>query len=277
MEELTNWSQLFIESLRAFGQAFKAAIPGIIGAILILLLGWLFAKLVSGGIGRLLKVIKFDKLAERIKAGPLLEKANIRLAPSALVGKFVYWILMLLVITTAADTLGWSAVSGEISKLVNYLPSLLSAIVFFMVGVYIATFAREVIHGATKTLGISSGRTIGNLVFYLLFLLVSLTALGQAGVDTTLISSNLLLIIGSIMTAAAISYGIASKDVLANILASFFSRKIFLKGQMIEIDGQRGEIIEVSNIAVILKLNEDEELVVPTHQLIINKVKIIKK
>lgn len=277
MEELTNWSQLFFESLRAFGQTFMAAMPGIIGAILILLLGWLFAKLVSGGIGRLLKVVKFDKLAERIKAGPLLEKANIRLAPSALIGKFVYWILILLVITTAADTLGWSAVSEEISKLLSYLPSLLSAIVFFIVGVYIATFARDVIQGATKTLGISTGRTISSFVFYLLFLLVSLTALGQAGIDTTLISSNLLLIIGAIMAAAAISYGIASKDVLSNILAGFFSRRTFMKGEIIEIDGQRGEIIEVSNIAVTLKLNEEESLVVPAHQLITNKVKIIKR
>lgn len=277
MEEFTNWSQLFFESLRAFSQTFMAAMPSLLGAIFILLLGWLFSKLMSGGIRRLLKAIKFDKLADRIKAGELLEKANIKLAPSTLVGKFVYWILILLVITTAADTLGWVAVSDEISKLLSYLPHLLSAILFFSVGIYIATFARDVISGATKTLGISTGRVISSFVFYLLFLLVTLTALAQAGIDTTIITSNLLLIIGAIMAAAAISYGIASKDVLANILASFFSRKTFTKGQVIEIEGQRGEIISISNIAVLLKLNDEEQLVVPTHQLIINKVKIITK
>ena len=277
MEEFTNWSQLFFESLRSFGQTFMAAMPSVLGAIFILLLGWLFSKLVSGGIRRLLKAIKFDKLADRIKAGQLLEKANIKLAPSELVGKFVYWILILLVITTAADTLGWTAVSEEISKLLSYLPHLLSAIVFFSVGIYIATFVRDVIAGATNTLGISTGKVISSFVFYLLFLLVTLTALTQAGINTSIITSNLLLIIGAIMAAAAISYGIASKDVLANILASFFSRKTFMKGQIIEIDGQQGEIINVSNIAVILKLNDKENLVVPTHQLIINKVKIITK
>lgn len=275
MEELTNWSQLFFESLRAFSQTFMTAMPSLLGAIFILLFGWLFSKLISGGIRRLLKAIKFDKLADRIKAGELLEKANIKLAPSALVGKFVYWILILLVITTAADTLGWAAISDEISKLLSYLPHLLSAILFFSVGIYIATFARDLISGASKTLGISTGRIISSFVFYLLFLLVTLTALKQAGIDTAILTSNLLLIIGAIMAAAAISYGIASKDVLANILASFFSRKTFRKGQVIEIDGQRGQIINISNIAVILKLNDDEQLVVPTHQLIINKVKII--
>ena len=277
MKELSNWSQLFFESLQAFGQTFMSAMPGVLGAILIIFLGWLFARLVSGAIKRLLKVVKFDKLADRIKARELLEKANVKLAPSFLIARFVYWILMLLVITTAADTLGWTAFSDEISKLLSYLPNLLSAIIFFTIGVYIATFVRDVIQGATKTLGISTGRIISSFVFYLLFILVTLTALDQAGIDTTIITSNLLLIIGAIMAAAAISYGIASKDVLANILAGFFSRKTFLKGQTIEIDGRKGEIIEVSNIAVILKLNEDENLVIPTHQLITKQIKIINK
>ncbi|GJM35375.1 MAG: hypothetical protein DHS20C18_43760 [Saprospiraceae bacterium] len=254
-----------------------AAIPGVIGALLVLTLGWLFARVVSGAIGRLLKAIKFDVLADKIKAGQLLEKANIKQAPSTLIGKFIYWILILLVVTTAADTLGWTAVSREISKLLSYLPTLLSAIIFFIVGIYIATFVKDVIHGATKTLGISAGRIISSFVFYLLFILVTLTALDQAGIDTTIITSNLLLIIGAVMAAAAISYGIASKDVLANILAGFFSRNTFMKGQIIEIDGQVGEIVEVNNVAVILKLNDKERLVVPTHQLIIKQTKIINK
>ena len=275
MEELTNWSQLFFESLRASGQSIIGAIPLILGAILILLLGWLFARIISGVIHRILKAIKFDKLADRIKATQLLEKANIKLTPSAIIGKFIYWILMLLVVTTAADTLGWTTVSEEISKLLSYLPNLLSAIIFFTVGVYIATFVRDVIQSTTKTLGISTGRVISSFVFYLLFLLVTLTSLEQAGVDTSIITSNLLLIIGAIMAAAAISYGLASKDVLANILASFFSRKTFSLGQTIEIHDMKGQIIKVSNVAVTIQMSDKEKLVIPTHQLITNKVKII--
>lgn len=276
MEEFTNWSQLFFDSLRSFGQSFMTAMPRVLGAILIILLGWFLARILSRGFQKLLKVVKFDSLADRINVGNWLEKANIKLAPSALIGKFIYWVLLLLVIITAADTLGWTAISQEISKLLGYLPNLLAAIVFFVIGIYIATFVRDVIRGATKTLGISTGRIISSFVFYLLFLLVTLTALDQAGIDTTIITSNLLLIIGSIMAAAAISYGLASREVLANILASFFSRKTFQKGQTIEIDGQRGMIVEVTNVAVILKLNETEQLVVPTHQLITKQVKIIK-
>lgn len=275
MNEVSTWSELFFRSLTTFGQTLMSAMPSIIGAIVILLLGWLFAKLVSGAINRILKAVKFNKLAENVNVKDFLEKANIQLSPNVLISKFVYWLLILLVVITAADTLGWSAVSDEISKLLGYLPRLLAAIVFFIIGVYIATFVRDVIRGATKTLGISAGRVISAFVFYLLLILVTLTALGQAGVDTSIITSNLLLIIGSIMAAAAISYGFASRDVLSNILGSFFSRRTFAVGQTIEIDGQRGKIVQMTNISVTIQISENEKLVIPAHQLITKQIKIV--
>ncbi|MEL6922953.1 MAG: mechanosensitive ion channel domain-containing protein [Bacteroidota bacterium] len=275
MNEVSTWSDLFFNSLTTFGQKLMGALPGIIGALLILLLGWLFAKVISSAVRKLLSVMRFDKLADRVNVKDFLEKANIKLTPSGLISRFVYWLIILLVIITASDALGWSAVSEEISKLLGYLPQLLAAIVFFIVGVYIASFVRDVILGATRTLSISAGKIISTFVFYLLMMLVTLTALEQAGIDTSIITSNLLLIIGAIMAAAAISYGFASRDVLSNILGSFFSRRTFTKGQKIEIDGQVGEIVAMNNISVTIRISDNERLVIPAQQLITKQIRII--
>lgn len=275
MQEITNWSELFFNSFQTFAQKLMGAIPSILGAILILLLGWLLAKIISRGIARLLRLIKFDSIADKIKATEFLEKANVQLTPSALIGRFFYFLLLLLVIISASDALGWNAVSDEISKLIGYLPNLLVAITVFIVGAYIATFVRDIIRGATKSLGISTGKLISSFVFYLLFTLVSLTSLEQAGVDTSIITSNLLLIMGAVLGAASISYAIASKDVLANILASFFSRKTFQLGQTIEIDGEKGKIVAINKISVTIQNEAQEKIVIPTHDLITNKVKIL--
>ena len=275
MEDITTWSELFMNSLQSFGQKLMEAIPSILGAIFILLIGWLLAKLVASAVTRLLKLVKFDTLSEKIKFTDFLNRANVNITPSGLIGKFVYWILLLLVIITASDAMGWDAVSEEISKLIGYLPNLLIAIIFFVVGTYIASFVRDIIKGATSSLGISTGKLISTVVFYLLFIIVALTALDQAGVDTTIITSNLLMILGAILAAAAISYGFASKDVLANILASFFSRRTFTVGQTIEVNGTRGKIISVNNISVTIQNGKDEKVVIPSHRLITNEVKII--
>ncbi|NND09223.1 MAG: mechanosensitive ion channel [Saprospiraceae bacterium] len=274
MQELTDWTELFINSFRVFGERFMGAIPGILGAVLIFLVGWLFAKLVSGGIARLLKLMKFDGLAQKAKTEHYLKKANINLTPTQIVGKFVYWILLILVLITASDTLGWTTVSSELSRLLAYLPNLLIAIVIFIIGTYIAAFIRDVIAGATTSLGISSGKIVSSFVFYLLFIVIALTAMKQAGIDTSIISNNLLLILGAILTAAAISYGLASKDVLSNILAGYFSRHSFKEGMEIEVEGIRGIIVSRSNIGITITKSDDERVIIPTKSLINQKVHI---
>ncbi|RMF00214.1 MAG: hypothetical protein D6772_06625 [Bacteroidetes bacterium] len=267
----------FLQSLQSFGHTFMSALPRLLGALVIVLVGWFFARLASRMVASLLTAARFNKLADRIRATEMLQRANLRLTASELFGRFVYWLLMLMVIITTADTLGWTAVSQEISKLLAYLPQLLSAIVFFIVGIYIATFIRDVVAGATRTLGISAGRIVSNVVYVLLFLLVLLTTLEQAGIDTSVLTSNLLLIVGAVMAAAAISYGFASRVLLSNILASFFSRKNVRVGQVVEIDGQRGEVVEINNIAIVLRLSATEKLVVPAQDLISKPIRIIEE
>lgn len=276
MQELTNFSDLFLASLRDFGRTLANVLPRLLGALLILLLGWLVAKLLARVVLGVLRGIKFDQLADRVGAGDLLRRANISLTPAALISRFLYWVLLLFVIITAADVMGWAAVSQEISKLISYLPQLLAALVFFVIGFYIAGFVRDLVRGAARTLGISAGRVISAVIYYLLLLVITLTALDQAGVDTTILTSNFLLIVGAVLLSAAISYGFASRDVLTNILASFFNRRTVKVGQRIEWNGQRGRVIEIGVLSVILQLDDRDKLIIPASRLVNDPVRVLE-
>lgn len=272
---IKNWTDLFFHSFSAFGEKIMGALPNIIGALVVLLIGWLVAKLAAATLRKILQGAKFDNLAKRVKFIEMLEKGNIEKAPSEILSQFIYWIILLLVFITAADILGWKAVSEEISKLIGYLPTLFSAIILFVLGTFIAGFVRDVVKSTTASLGISTGRIISQFIFYLLFIIVSLTALKQGGIDTTIITSNLLIILGSILLAASISYGFASRDIFANILAGAFGKRLFKIGQTIEIDGIRGKIIQIKSIAITIQ-NDQEKVVIPAHQFVTKKVKIIE-
>ncbi len=275
MNELTNWTDILFHSTQTMASQLINVLPKLLTAIVVFLLGWLVARLISSLIKSILGAIKFDEFATKLHADDLLAKANVNSKPSELVCKFFYWMLMLFVIVMVSDTLGWHSVSSEISKLLGFLPKILIALVFFIVGTFIARVVRDFINGATASLGISSGRIIGNIIFYFLLIIVTITSLDQAGIDTSIITSNVLLIFGSVMLAASISYGFASKELLSNILASFFSRHTFSIGQIIEVEAVKGEIIEMSSVAVILQTSANEKVVIPTQVLITNKVKII--
>ncbi len=276
MNEITTWAELFLSSITSFASKTAEVIPYLIGAVIIFLIGWLLAKLISFLIFRLLKASKFDAFADRIKASEFLEKANIKTTPSRFIGKCFFWFIMLLVLISASETLGWEAVSSEISKLLSYLPKLFVALVIFIVGAFLATFLRDLLKGATSNLGISTSRFVSSFVFYLFMIMVTLTALEQAGIDTNIITSNLLLILGSILAAAAISYGFASRDILSNILAGYFGRNTYVKGMKIEINGAIGIVEETSSIGITLKCDNGDMIIIPTKEIITNQVRIFK-
>lgn len=273
MDNLTSWTQFFFDSLKTMLNKIVAVLPSIFGAILFLLLGWIIARFVSAAIVRLLQAVNFDSFAEKVKVKEFLSKANVNVSASEIIGKFVRGIIILLAFVGACDHLGLNMVSEKIGELINYLPTLFVAIVIFLIGIYIATFIRDLIKASTASLGMSAGKVVSNLVFYFLFIMVTLTALDQAGIDTTVITSNMLIIMGSILAAAAISYGFASRHVLSNILAGYAGRNTFQKGQTIEIEGIKGEIIDITSTSVILQ-TANEKMVIPNHDLLTGKVKI---
>jgi hypothetical protein len=277
MNSLYNLWDLFVDSLRVFAEKFMGTIPNLLIAVIVLLIAWLLARLVSGGFERLLRTVKFDLLAERLQLTHFLQQMGVQMSPSAVIGRFIYWIFVLLIIASAAETLNWTIVSELIQKLFAYLPKLATGIGIFIVGSYLASLARDFIRSATASLGISTGRILSSVLYYLLFIMVVLTAMEQASIDTRILSTNLLMIIGAIMLAAAISYGFASRDVLSNILAGFFNRRTFQKGMVIEVDGIQGMIVEMSNVAVTIQVTENERVVIPSHQLLTTKVKIIQQ
>ena len=277
MNGLQRLWDIFLESLRVFGEKFMDTIPGLLLGIIVLLIAWLLARIISSGFERLLKTVKFDQFAERMKLTTFLEQMGIQMSPSALIGRFIYWIFVLLIIASAAETLNWTAVSYQIQRFLDYVPNLVTAILVFIVGAYLASLVRDFVRSSTNSLGISTGRILSTVIYYVLFIMVILTAMEQAKIDTKILSTNLLIIIAAIMLAGAISYGLASKDVLSNILAGFFIKRTFQKGMIIEIDAIRGTIIEITNIAVTLQLTDNERIVIPSQQFLTGKVKIIKE
>ncbi len=276
MSGLQRLWDLFSESLRVFGEKFMDTIPGLLLGIIVLLIAWLLARIISAGFEKLLKTVKFDQFAERMNLTSFFTQMGIQMSPSALIGRFIYWIFVLLIIASAAETLNWTAVSYQIQRFLDYLPNLVTAILVFIVGAYLASLVRDFIRSATGSLGISTGRILSSVIYYILFIMVILTAMEQAKIDTKILATNLLIIIGAIMLAAAISYGFASRDVLSNILAGFFNKRTYQKGMTIEVDDIRGTIVEMSNIAITIQINDDEVVVIPSQQLMNSKVKIIK-
>ncbi len=275
MDQLIDYIQnQFLTTLQSIIDTIVGVLPSLLGAILLLTFGWLVGRSVSFIIKKLLRNINFDKLAETPPLQNYWDQANIQAKPSDILGKFVYWVIYLIFLVMATDALGLNMISAGITNLVSYLPKLLSALMIFLIGLYIISFVRDFIAAATASLGMSAGKFISGTVFYLMLTVLALTTLQQAGIDTDIITANLNIILAAVLFSFALGYGFASRDVLTNIIASFFSRRNFEIGQIIEMDGLKGEIVDISTISIRIKTAEGEMLV-PSQELITKRVKIL--
>ncbi len=271
MNTLQQWEEMLSTSLATFSQRIINVLPNVIGALLLLMVGWLIAKGVSVAIRKLLQSKTMARLTERLDRLSLLQRSDLSLDSVQIISRFVYWIILLVFLVAASETLGWTAVSRTLNNLINYLPALLSAIVILLIGLYLAQTVRTVIRAALHSLRVGAAQLISSLAFYLLATIVVLTALEQAGVDTSIITANLTLIVGAIVGAFAISFAIASRHILENILASFYGRKNFAVGDTIRLNTVEGTIVRIDGVSVVVK-TKDAEVVLPAQALISEQI-----
>lgn len=249
-----------------------AVLPNVIGGLLLLLIAWIIAKIIYKGIYRLLLALKVDDLGNKLRRIDLFGKLNISLSKG--IAKAIYWFLMTIIILETSRAMGLVSVASGISGFIAYIPTLLSALLFFIVGVFIANVIKEVIEAACDSMGISAGRMISGFVFYFLVVMIAITAINQAGIETDILTQNVTILVGAIFFAIALGYAIASKDIMANMLGSFYSKGKFMVGQTIRVDGVEGKIIGLDTTSLILQ-SGDRKIVMPLSKLANSMVEIL--
>lgn len=270
-EVLMNWSEVTLSSLKALGEKTLSVLPNILGAILFLLIGWLVARSLSFVVMKGLRLLKFDNLKDKLISPAALNRANLDFVPSKIAGRFVYWTVLLLFFILASDILGWNAVSRELGGIIRYLPRLFSGLLIFGAGVLIANFIKQSLYALTLTIGMKAGRLLSDAAYYIIIVVLAITALNQIGVDTSVINSNITIIIGSVFFAFALSFALGSKDLLHSIISGLYSKSNFKVGQEITIDDISGKILKIDRISIILETKEGK-MAIPINDLITKQV-----
>jgi len=239
-------------------------IPALIKGVVIFIVGLVLAKLLYRLILRFLGAIGVDKLADRLMSIEMFEKANFDLVPSRIVAACVYYFILIVFSMAAVEAMGLKIISDLLKDLIEYIPSGVTAFIVLIIGIFLADAVKKVIASACRTLGISSGNLIANVVFYFIMLNIVLISLRQAKLQTKFMEDNMSIILAGVAGAFAIGYGLASRHIMSSLLASFYNRDKFHIGDEVTIDGMRGEVVTINNNTVILRsLDEDSEFVIP--------------
>ena len=180
---------------------------------------------------------------------------------------------MLIFSIVAAEILQVEPVSQLVRDIINYIPLAISGALVLIVGIVIAEALKNIVLTTTESLGIPSAKIIGTFVFYFVLIMSIVTALSQVGIDTDFLATNLSIMIGGAVAAFALGYGLASKDTMANFLASFYSKNRFVIGDVITVDNVKGEIVHMDSNALTLQI-EGARVVIPLSKLTNEKIEI---
>lgn len=250
-------------------------LPTLLIGLLILIGGWIAAKLLSKLILRIFNSTKNSKIANILNIDDLTEKLNLEISLPEILSKIVFWLVSLVAIVAAADSVGLSSVSEQLSSIISYLPKILSAVLIFVIGYTLARFLKNSVKSITQSMGMAVGGILSEVLFYFLLVIIILTSLSQAGLDITVISSQLYIVLGALALILSIAVGFGSQKIVTDVIKTYYNRGNIQIGDIIEVNGIRGTVVVISRTSVVVE-TETEKHIFPCDTFYSSYYKIIK-
>jgi len=268
------FAQSDFDAFNTILESFLKGVPGFFMALVITIVGFIISKIISRIVTKALQAIKIDTLGEKLNEIDFIDKSNISIKVSTIVGKVIYYFVLLIFLTMATDKLGMPAVSELVAGALRMIPQLFVAFIVLIVGILLADGLKGVVQTALDSLGIPSSRMIAMAMFYFLLINIFISALSIAEINTEFLSQNISIVIGGIVLAFAIGYGLASKSSMSNFLSSYYSQGKFGIGDTITIDGVSGKIVEMDRSSLILVAENGNKIVFPLSHVSNTRIEI---
>jgi small-conductance mechanosensitive channel len=210
------------------------ALPAIIGALLILIIGYIIAKVLQGITTTVLKSVGFEGWMEKGGIKQFFDRSQTQQTPVSILGKLVFWLVFFIAISMAVDTLGITAISAVLAQFIAYIPQLIAAVLILVLATLLASFVAGIVRGATGSSIAGSVAQYGIIVFAVF------AALTQMGIAEELIAPTFLILLASVALAAALAFGLGGQNVAQRLVEQGYQKSGEARQQIQQQDGSSG-------------------------------------
>jgi len=239
--------------------------PNLLGALGLLLFGYLLGKLLGAVTRRLLAKLGIDELAKRSGLQGLLQQWGMQREVSALLGTIAFVLLAFAI--SAADSL-WLAAAGQtVAQVMLFLPKFVAAVVVLVLGLMAASWLAGLVRRAADSAGVDYAPTLARLTMGVLAALVVLMAVDQLDTRIVLLQEVIGIALAAIGVAVAMSLGLGTRGLAGEIVAGVYLRDLLKEGDRIEWNGIAATVREVGTIKTVLVLADGRLLTVAHSRL----------
>ena len=224
METVRNWGDAVMLSATEALQNLLGFLPALIGAILILILGWIVAGIIAGLIEKGLKAVGFERAAQSTGIAGFIQQAGSGWTASKLGAEIDKWFIRLIAIQAAASILGLTQISAVINAILLWLPNLVVAIVIIVIGALIANFVAGIVRGSAAEMGFTTPNLLANLTRYAILGFAAVAAFNQLGIAPTVVNTLFIGLVATLVLAFGLAFGLGGQQTAARITEGWYEK-----------------------------------------------------
>jgi hypothetical protein len=221
---ITDWGAAMMTSLTAALSLFLAAIPRIIGFLLIIIIGWFISGLLATGVAALLRAVRFNDLAQSSGFSGFVRNMGVRKDPAGVLADIAKWFVRLIVLVVAFDALGLPAVSAVLQQFLLWIPNLVVAVVVLVIAGLAANALSNLIRGATAQAGFDNPDLLATIARVAVWAFGIVVAVNQVGVAQELVNTLFMGFIGALALAAGLAFGLGGRETAGQIVDNWYRR-----------------------------------------------------
>lgn len=217
MTIVTDWTGSLFHGVTAGIDRLMGGIPTILGALLILIVGWMIAGWLAALATRFIRAVHLDTLADRINVNDFLERAGTRMKASGVLGEVVKWVLRLVFIEIAADQLNLPQVTAVINRMLFFVPNILVALLVLGVGAFLAQLLTGVARGAAAEAGWRNTNIVSKLAYGVVMAFAIIAAVNQLNISPVVVNTLYIGLVAAISLALGLAFGLGGRETAARL------------------------------------------------------------
>ena len=206
------WADVLSASFKDLWMSFIDFLPNFLGAIVILIIGWIIAVILGGVVRRVVDFLKVDELLEKLSVSGTLKKGGVHLNVAGLLGWLVKWFLIIVFLIAAADIMRWTQINEFLTGVVLYLPNVIISIIIILAGIVLADFINEIIKKAVMAAELKSAQFLAGIAKWAILIFTFMAALVQLRIADQLIQTLFTGFVAMLAIGGGLAFGLGGQD-----------------------------------------------------------------
>jgi hypothetical protein len=249
-----DWGRALADTYAEFSRQLLAHTPQLLGAVLLLLAGWLIAWLLQIGVRKL--VTGLEAAFRRIMRVDTARRAPLHRPHAAIVGRAAFRPALVFVIAAAAKMRGWHLFAGRLDSLVVYLPNLVTGLFIILAGVVVGAAARTAVNRTAASAGIQRADALARGAQIVVVFTAAVVGVEQIGINIDFLSTVIVVAAGVLLAGGALAFALGARTFVANMIGVQFARRYFRVGETIRVGDVEGQLLEIAQTALLLDTPE---------------------